>query len=245
MAKKKSKSLFNQQQTQTKNTTEYLRKDITVVPRTQTQSRLLKLLNNDDISMTFAIGPAGTGKTYIAARFAIKQLHNNLIEKIVITRPRVQNGGEKFGALPGGIVEKMEPWMLPIIDSFCDGGVYDKKQIMNLMERGIIEICPFEFMRGRSLKNSIIIADEMQNSTPEQMKMLLTRLGEGSKMIITGDLDQSDLKGINGLECFLEKLDRYEKDERNLPYFGIVEFDMSEIVRHKIIPYILSLYDEI
>lgn len=208
-----------------------------ISPRNLTQARLLASLENNDI--VFALGSAGTGKSYIAAKYASIQLLKKQFKKIVITRPTVEAGG-KIGFLPGGIDEKMEPWLLPIYDVFTENGGFGKSELKKMMNDGTIEIAPIQFMRGRSFKDCIIIADEMQNSEVNQLKMLLTRIGENSQIIVTGDLSQTDRKvrAKSGLEDFLDRLE----------YSGIdgvdtIRFTDNDIVRHPIISKILELYD--
>ena len=154
--------------------------------------------------MVFAIGPAGTGKTMLACYAAIQGLNDESFSKIILTRPAV-SVEEDIGYLPGTLEEKMDPWTRPIMDIF--GEFYTQSQIASMIKEKVIEICPLAFMRGRTFKNAFIIADEMQNSTPNQMKMLLTRMGDESKMVITGDLRQHDRKyDDNGLKDIYERI---------------------------------------
>jgi len=211
-----------------------------IIPRNLTQARLLRALEDESNHIVFALGSAGTGKTYIAAKFAAKQLLEKKVSRIVITRPTVE-AGERIGFLPGTLEEKMEPWLLPIYDAFMEDGGYTKQDIKKMIEQGTIEIAPFQFLRGRSLKNCLIIADEMQNSELNQIKMLLTRLGDGSKIVVTGDLSQSDRRTRikSGLEDFL-----YRLEKRGIEGVEVVKFSDADIVRHPIISKILELYDE-
>lgn len=182
-------------------------------PKTQGQNDYLKLINNNNIKLLFAVGPAGTGKTLFACQKAILELKKKNIDKIVITRPIVTLD-EDIGFLPGNIINKMDPWTKPIFDIFSE--YYSEIKLADLLKNNKIEICPLVFMRGRTFKNSIIIADEMQNSTPKQMKMLTTRTGENSRMIITGDLKQTDILSNNGLDDFISKYNSYEFKKNNL-----------------------------
>ena len=174
---------------------------IEYTPKSINQNEYKDSLSNKDIDLLFCLGPAGTGKTLFACQYAIKALQYNMVKKIIITRPMIAIE-EDMGFLPGNIKEKMHPWTIPIFDIFEE--IYSKKEIDSLIDNNIIEIAPLGFMQGRTFKNSIIIADEMQNSTPQQMFMLLTRIGIDSKMIITGDLMQT--KNVdNGLNDFIKK----------------------------------------
>ena len=210
-------------------------KDVVIVPRNFKQDDLLDLLNNPHKHIVFATGPAGTGKTMISTLYAIQQFKKKNIDKIVITRPAV-SVVEQHGFLPGTLTEKMAPWTRPILDVFEE--YYHPKEIEYLLENNKVEIAPLAYMRGRTFKNSIIIADEMQNATREQMKMLLTRIGDGSKLIVNGDLAQHD-RGYdsNGLKDFLEKL-----EQRNSKMMSKVEFDMSDVERHPVVSDVLKIY---
>ena len=205
-------------------------------------NKLENYLNDPKFPIIINHGPAGTGKTTIACRYSIESLKKHKYEKIKITRPIVSTD-ETLGFLPGDLNEKMNPWLLPILDVFHE--YYNKADVQNMIKNDVIEIVPFSFMRGRTFKNSIIIADEMQNSTPAQMKMLLTRLGENSKLIITGDLKQSDINYENGLSNFLNLLNykyknKYEIYENG---FGLIEFNDELIVRHPMVKNVIKLYE--
>lgn len=187
--------------------------------------------------MVFAVGPAGTGKTMLACYAAIEGLNDGDFNKIILTRPAV-SVEEDIGYLPGTLEEKMDPWTRPIMDIFSE--FYSQHQIANMIREKIIEICPLAYMRGRTFKNSFIIADEMQNSTPNQMKMLLTRIGDNSKMVITGDLKQHDRKyHDNGLKDIYEKLQKtkYKRIE-------CITFDYEDIERSPIVKDILQIYGD-
>jgi len=181
------------------------KKKVVLIPRSLNQEEYIeKLLDTKNIIL-FATGPAGTGKTMLAVLTAIKAYKEGQIKKIVVTRPAVGVDDERHGFLPGDINRKMEPWTRPIFDVFEE--YYSIKEIANMLENNIIEIAPLAYMRGRTFKQAFIIADEMQNATPNQMKMLLTRIGEDSRMVVTGDIQQTDRKEAqNGLLDF-KKLD--------------------------------------
>lgn len=177
--------------------------------------------------ITFVIGPAGTGKTYLACREARRMLKNKTYDKCIITRPAI-GVDENLGYLPGTLQQKLNPYLYPIFDHFEEAAKFHDK----------LEITPLSFIRGRTFKDSIIIADEMQNSSVNQMKTLLTRIGNNSKMIITGDLSQSDFNGINGLDHFLNLIQSEE-----LEYINIVFLGKNDIKRHPSINEILNIYN--
>jgi phosphate starvation-inducible PhoH-like protein len=208
---------------------------ISVQSKTPTQKKYLDILTNPEISVVVGLGPAGTGKTFLSCHTAVQQLKNGNIKKIIITRPTV-SVEENMGYLPGSITEKMDPYTRPIFDAFSS--TYDNLEISSLMKRNILEISPLGFMRGRTFDNSYIIADEMQNSTPAQMKMLLTRVGENSKLVITGDLDQSDLGYKNGLRDFYDRI--LNKKFKNI---SLVSFLNKDIQRSEIVKTIVKIYE--
>jgi phosphate starvation-inducible PhoH-like protein len=220
-------------------------------PKSINQEKYFKCLNDDNNKIIFAIGPAGTGKTALACNNAIKDFKNGKYKKIIITRPVVPVE-EEIGFLPGTLNKKMDPWIRPIIDIFLE--FYSQKEIDNMFYNNLIEISPLGFMRGRTFKNAIIIADEMQNSSPNQMMMLTTRIGEGSKMVITGDLKQKDkLTNTSGLFDIITRIKNYEEksylnNNTNISNFTngikVVELDKSDIERHPIITKILDIYEE-
>jgi phosphate starvation-inducible PhoH-like protein len=215
-------------------------------PKTPNQEKYVNYLNSPSIKLLFAVGPAGTGKTMLACNYAIKELKDGNIEKIIITRPVIPVEEEEIGFLPGNINKKMDPWMTPIFDIFNE--FYPRKDIESMIFNNIIEVSPLAFMRGRTFKNSFVIADEMQNSSPNQMLMLTTRLGENSKMVITGDIKQSD-RGMNsGLYDFINKYKSYNSylnsNNQNTKYgINIIELTNEDIERSKIVSKILDIYN--
>jgi len=217
----------------------YLKKkqQVVLIPRNVSQEHYLEMLKNPKKYIVFAIGPAGTGKTMLAVQMGIKLLKEGTISKIIVTRPAV-SVDEQHGFLPGTLNQKMEPWTRPIFDVFEE--YYHPKEIAAMLEDGIIEISPLAYMRGRTFKNAFVIADEMQNATSSQMKMLLTRIGEHSRMVITGDLNQADRPKENGL---LEFFNLYERggDYRMI---GLAKFFTTDIERHPVVKEILKIYKE-
>jgi len=208
-------------------------------PKGPNQKKYVNYLNNNDISLVVGLGPAGSGKTLFACLHAIKALKSKTINKIILTRPIVPVEDEEIGFLPGNIQNKMDPWTKPIFDIFLE--YYKQSEINNMIKDSIIEICPLAFMRGRTFKNSIIICDEMQNSTPNQMLMLTTRVGVDSKMIIMGDLQQSDRNIDNGLSDIVTKIKNHKIS--NLCYnIQIVEMTKSDVQRSKLVNDILNIY---
>ena len=205
-----------------------------ILPRTKTQREYVNSIRNNDI--VFGIGPAGTGKTYLAMAMALAYLKEQRINKIILTRPAVE-AGEKLGFLPGSISEKVDPYLRPLYDALFDMVDYDKAAYM--LEKNIIEIAPLAFMRGRTLNDAFIILDEAQNSTKEQMKMFLTRIGFGSKVVITGDITQIDLpkKAHSGLVEAMRVLKGIEGIE-------FVWFSQDDVVRHPIVAKIIKAYEE-
>jgi len=217
----------------------YLKKkqQVSIIPRNIAQERYVELLKNPRKYIVFAIGPAGTGKTMLGVQMAIKQLKEGVIAKIIITRPAV-SVDEEHGFLPGTLNQKMEPWTRPIMDVFEE--YYHPREIAEMLDDGVIEISPLAMMRGRTFKNAFIIADECQNTTASQMKMLLTRIGENSRMVVTGDLNQADRPRENGLLEFCE-LYGEGGDYRML---AMARFESSDVERHPVVKEILSLYKE-
>lgn len=194
---------------------------------------------NPNYDLIVCNGPAGSGKTSIACDYSIQNIHDKNFQKIIITRPTVSIQ-ENLGYLPGTINEKMYPWTLPIFDIFDE--YFTKNEIESMIRDGIIEISPLGFIQGRTFKNSIIIADEMQNSSIEQMYMLLTRIGTNSKMIVNGDLNQN--KNKNGLHDLIGKLKKkyLNSEDMNNDNIDLVQLEQDDIVRHKIVNKIINLY---
>jgi len=209
---------------------------VILTPRNRNQQEYLLKLQDEQKSIVFAIGPAGTGKTMLAVQVGIKLFQEGQVDKIIVTRPAV-SVDEDLGFLPGTLNEKMAPWTRPIFDVL--GEYYQTKDIAKMLEEGVIEISPLAYMRGRTFKNAYIIADEMQNATVNQMKMLLTRLGEGSKMVVTGDLAQADRLNDNGLVNFCNLITK-----KSLTYLDIVQFDYKDIERHNAVKEVLAVYGD-
>ena len=208
-----------------------------VKPKNPSQTQYFEMLNNREKKIVFAIGPAGTGKTLFATQHAIRQFLQGNCDKIVFTRPTV-SVDEDIGFLPGSIEEKLAPWLRPILDILYE--FITVKEVQSLLEEKVFEMAPIGYLRGRTFKRSFIIADEMQNCTQNQMKMLLTRLGEGSRMVVTGDLEQHDRTGeVNGLADFLSKLKKKRSDS-----IGTIEFEQNDILREPIIKEVLEIYGD-
>jgi phosphate starvation-inducible PhoH-like protein len=209
---------------------------VNLIPRNKHQETYILKLLDQQKSIVFAIGPAGTGKTMLAVQCAVKKFKAGDIDKIIVTRPAV-SVDEDLGFLPGTLEQKMAPWTRPIFDVLRE--YFDARQIEGMIEEGIIEIAPLAYMRGRTFKHSFILADEMQNATPNQMKMLLTRLGEGSMMAVTGDLAQADRLKDNGLIDFTKLL---ESNYTN--HLDIVHFAQGDIERHEAVKEVLQVYGD-
>ena len=215
-----------------------------IQPKNNQQNKYDEFLRNPEIKLIIGNGPAGTGKTLLACNNAIKQFENKNFKRIVITRP-VISVEEDIGFLPGNINQKMNPWTIPMFDVFREH--YNSNEIKYLVSENILEIVPLGLMRGRTFKDAFIIADEMQNSSPTQMLMMLTRIGENSKMAITGDLDQSDLKTINGFEDLILKLNhKYDKNYHGMlkDKISMVNFKQKDVVRSEIVSTVLDLYSD-
>lgn len=206
-------------------------------PRTNAQKNYVKAMNDPENDLILGVGPAGTGKTLFACSYAVQEMKKGNINNIVITRPIVPVE-EDIGYLPGKLNNKMEPWVRPIFDIL--GEYYNKKDINDLLYSGRVEIAPLAYMRGRTFKNSVIIADEMQNSTPNQMLMMTTRIGDRSKLILTGDLKQSDRIEDNGLKELLNKINTYKGDTEGI---ALCTFSHEDIQRSKIVTKILDVYE--
>jgi phosphate starvation-inducible PhoH-like protein len=209
---------------------------VVMTARSPNQKTYLQKLQNEETSIVFAIGPAGTGKTMLAVLHGIRMFQEGLVDKIIVTRPAV-SVDEDLGFLPGDLNEKMAPWTRPIFDVM--GEYYKQSDIAEMLKEGVIEISPLAYMRGRTFKNAYIVADEMQNATVNQMKMLLTRLGEGSKMVVTGDLAQADRRNDNGLIDFCNLL-----ADKQTSHIDIVQFDAQDIERHEAVKEVLNIYGD-
>ena len=210
---------------------------IQLVPKSVNQENYILELMNPETDIVIASGPAGTGKTYLAMLSAIKALKNGVVEKIILTRPAVGVDDEKHGFLPGDLNQKMEPWTRPLFDVLRE--YYTAREITHMLEEQIIEIAPLAFCRGRNFKFSYVILDEAQNCTPSQLKMIMTRIGIDTKIIITGDVDQADRKQAeNGL---LDLKNRLSKSF--VPGLAYCEFDVKDVQRHEIIEHVLKLYN--
>ncbi len=205
-----------------------------VAPKTINQKRYVDSIRHNTI--TFAIGPAGTGKTFLAVALAAAALSRREVNRIILTRPAVE-AGERLGFLPGDLMAKVDPYLRPLFDALHD--MLEPDRVTQHLERGVIEVAPLAFMRGRTLNDSFIILDEAQNTTPEQMKMFLTRLGFNSKMVVTGDITQIDLprEHDSGLVVVADILDRVEGIE-------FVRFGEEDVVRHKLVQRIVAAYTE-
>ena len=236
-AKRKSRMRQNENFSNVVNINTFHKKQsVQILPRNRNQeSYVLKLLDPTK-DIVFGIGPAGTGKTLLAVQVAVKLFKEGAIDKIIVTRPAV-SVDEDLGFLPGTLEEKMAPWTRPIFDVLRE--YFDARQITGMIEEGIIEIAPLAYMRGRTFKQSFILADEMQNATPNQMKMLLTRLGEGSMMAVTGDLAQADRLKDNGLIDFTKLL-----ETTNTTHLDVVHFAQGDIERHEAVKEVLQVYGD-
>ncbi|MEQ1946205.1 MAG: PhoH family protein [Bryobacteraceae bacterium] len=204
-----------------------------IAPKTITQRRYIDAIERNDL--VFGIGPAGTGKTYLAVAMAVAALLSKRVNRIILTRPAVE-AGERLGFLPGTLQEKIDPYLRPLYDALHE--MIEAEKIEKLLERNTIEVAPLAFMRGRTLNDSFIIMDEAQNTTPEQMKMILTRQGFNSKMVVTGDVTQIDLPGRqrSGLVEVMDVL-------RNLEGISFVYFDERDVVRHSLVQRIVKAYE--
>ena len=203
-----------------------------IVPKTANQKKYVDAIRKS--SITFAIGPAGTGKTYLALAVAVSELLSKKVNRIILTRPAVE-AGEKIGFLPGTMLEKVDPYLRPLFDALYD--MVEPDRLTALMEKGAIEVAPLAFMRGRTLNDSFIILDEAQNTSPEQMKMFLTRLGFGSRMVVTGDITQVDLPDIrfSGLATVVDILG-------DVADIAFINFESRDVVRHKLVQKIVAAY---
>lgn len=206
--------------------------------RTENQQLYINFLINPNVTVLAGLGPAGTGKTLFACNAAVGALKSGFVDRIVITRPLISVDEEELGFLPGTIANKMDPWTRPIFDILKES--FSPTQIQSMIANGVIEIAPLAFMRGRTFKRAFIIADEMQNSSPTQMLLMLTRIGEESKLVITGDLNQSDRPGgVNGLADFVQKIKKAKENDM----IKIVELNHEDIQRSVVVARILDIYN--
>ena len=201
--------------------------------KTLGQKRYIEAIRHNDI--VFGIGPAGTGKTYLAMAMAITAFKNGEVDRLILTRPAVE-AGEKLGFLPGDLQDKVDPYLRPLYDALFE--IMGTEAFEKNMEKGLIEVAPLAYMRGRTLENAYIILDEAQNTTPEQMKMFLTRFGQGSKIVVTGDITQIDLPG--GKRSGLKEVRRIL---RGIPDIAFIEFSQDDVVRHRLVQRIIEAYD--
>ncbi|NEP45279.1 MAG: PhoH family protein [Okeania sp. SIO2H7] len=202
--------------------------------KTFRQSKYVQAIR--DYDLTFCVGPAGTGKTFLAAIIAVQALLNNEFERLILTRPAVE-AGEKLGFLPGDLQQKVNPYLRPLYDALYE--LIEPEKMTNLMERGVIEVAPLAYMRGRTLNNSFVIMDEAQNTTPAQMKMVLTRLGFRSRMVVTGDITQTDLPTNlqSGLTVAIKIL-------RKVEGIAFCELSQADVVRHPLVQKIVAAYEQ-
>jgi phosphate starvation-inducible PhoH-like protein len=208
---------------------------VRLTPIGENQMNYCRLLADKEVAVLAGVGPAGCGKTAFACHAAVRALSMGEVDRVVLTRPLVAVD-EELGFLPGSMEQKMDPWVRPMMDILTE--FYSASEIRRLMDEGVIEIAPLAYMRGRTFRRAFLIADEMQNSSPNQMLMMLTRVGEGSRLIITGDLLQSDRVGLNGLSDFYGRLKRYSSTD-----IRYVDFGVDDVQRSPVVASILKLYD--
>ena len=209
---------------------------INLSAKTINQKKYISALTDPDTDIVVVSGPAGTGKTYLAMQAAIKAFKEGTVDRIILSRPAIGVEEEEHGFLPGDLNQKMEPWTRPLLDVLRE--YYSIRDITRMLEEQVVEIAPLAFCRGRNFKNSYIILDEAQNATPGQLKMIMTRIGIGSKIVITGDIEQADRKSAdNGL---LDLQNRLRKGV--IPGLQLCEFELKDVQRHKIIEHVLKLY---
>lgn len=208
---------------------------VEIVPRNLMQENMMAALEDPKKHVVFAVGPAGCGKTLLATMHAIKCFKAGLVEKIVITRPNVAVDDKDIGYLPGDILKKMTPWMMPVLDVFAE--YFTQAEIQHMLEENIIEMVPIAFIRGRTFKNAYVLVDEAQGTTANSMLSILTRLGEGSQMVVTGDLQQSDRGADNGLADFLNRFQTSSMIE-------VIKFAGGDVERHPVVRELLQIYKD-
>lgn len=209
---------------------------VELIPRSRNQESYILALLDDNTDIVVVTGPAGTGKTYLAMLAAVQALRSGSVDRIILSRPAVAVDDERHGFLPGDITAKMEPWTRPLLDVLRE--YYTQRDIISMLNDGVVEIAPLAFCRGRNFKRCWVILDEAQNATPSQMKMIMTRIGAGSKIVITGDIEQTDRRTAdNGLQDLETKL-----KSTTVQGIRLCEFALCDVVRHRLIPEILQLY---
>lgn len=211
------------------------KRTVDIVPRNIQQENLVVALADSRKHIVFATGPAGCGKTLLATLAAIKALKSGEVEKIVITRPNVAVDDKDIGFLPGDILKKMTPWMMPILDVFAE--YYSQAEVQYMLEENIIEMVPIAFIRGRTFKNAFVLVDEAQGTTANSMLSILTRIGENSKMVVTGDLAQSDRGKDNGLADFLNRFASADSD-----HIEVINFTKKDVERHPVVKELLTKF---
>jgi phosphate starvation-inducible PhoH-like protein len=214
------------------------KKKVSIIPRTLAQEDLLAAMENPNTPIVIVSGPAGTGKTLLSTTYAIRALQEGKVKKIIISRPNIAVDDRDIGFLPGDIMEKMAPWTRPFEDIFCE--YYSKLEYKRLLENGVIEIVPMAFIRGRTFKDAFVIIDEAQGTTPNSLMAILTRIGDNSKYVVTGDTNQSDFQHTNGLTDFLRRV-----ESRPSSFIEIVKFTNRDIQRHPAISDILDIYKDL
>ena len=218
-----------------------LKKKFIYYPLGHNQKKYVEFLENYNTSIIIGTGPAGCGKTLFACSAAVQALRNGHVDRIVMTRPLISVDDEEIGFLPGSLVQKMDPWTRPIFDIL--GEFYSKIQIHSMIQNGVIEISPLAYMRGRTFKRAFVIADEMQNSSPNQMLMMLTRIGDNSKLVVTGDVIQSDRTGINGLGDLIHKINQAKiRNVSNYDSIQTVHLNNQDVYRSNVVKQILDIY---
>lgn len=209
-------------------------------PKTTNQYTYVSALNDTNNRMVIVTGPAGTGKTLFACKKGIEMMLTGELNKLVITRPLV-TVEEELGFLPGNIIKKMDPWTRPVFDIFLE--YYSRNELEKMLFEGVIEISPLAFMRGRTFKKTFVIADEMQNSSPSQMQMLTTRIGKDSRLVITGDLKQSDRMEDNGLKDFVDKMRTYYKKHNTYRLIEMIRLTEEDVQRSKLVKQVVDIYN--